>query len=350
MGSCLHYLDVLYCLVIHTFQYALSGGIIIHAVGFETSDIACTTGTYVNIVLYSLCKFFVYAYITDRVQILWSPDANNGRPRVYIYFTSIMSAVVYCVIVTLEISSPISEINRNGHCEIGLKLLASIPLLVFHVYVPFVNIFVPFMFLFPLLSWTLLDNKHKQLAYSLAMANFIALSTSTVNILVLILCDGRELGWVYLTVCVSDILFNVLSLFWASSNDKRASVPANHEKQPLARPRSQRSSSNASLASSRRTRDDAQRSSTQRISQGPHSLHRLSQHSLNRPLETSEMTIPVATPPRVRRPSRASVVSTGPAPSTRSRASAHRYSRPASLSGQDALRPSSLSMSVTALV
>jgi hypothetical protein len=142
----------------------------------------------------------------------------------------------------------------------------------------------------------------------------------------------------------------VLSLFWASNHDQPAATPTDREKQALARPRSQRSSSLVSVSSSHRTGNGAQRPSIRQVSQGPHSLHRLSQHSLNRPLETSEMAIPVATQPRVRRPSRASVVSNGPAPSTRSRASVHRYSRPASLSGQDTLRRSSLSMSVTALV
>ncbi|EFI27878.1 hypothetical protein CC1G_14369 [Coprinopsis cinerea okayama7 len=316
MGPYLHHRDVDFCLAIHPLQCVSIRGTIIHAAGFEGSELVCTAASYLSLVFYSLCKFFVYAYITDRVQVLWAPDANNGRPRTYIYFTGIISAVVYCVIVTLMISSPISEIRR-GECEIGLKPLGSIPLLVFHVYV---NIFVTFMFLFPLVNWTLITDNLKQLAYRLALAAFIAFSTSTVNTLVLILSDGRELAWVNLTACVADILINIVAMFWASSYEKPKPPLPDQTPKRTSRWEGRRSPSVASLTSNRtrastirdstfreysirdRDRDSeslalsahsaaaaAQRSSRRMSQPRPDSLHRLSLQP--RPLADAELGI-----------------------------------------------------------
>ncbi|TFK23643.1 hypothetical protein FA15DRAFT_757134 [Coprinopsis marcescibilis] len=314
------------------------GGTLVHGAGFEgRSELVCMAASYLSIALYAICKFLVYAYLTDRVQTLWSPDVNNGRPRTYIYFTSLISAVAYCIIATLSIGSPISDINSEGVCQIGLKPLASIPLLVFHVYV---NIFVTFLFLFPLVNWTVIAGTSKRLAYRLALAAFIALSTSTVNVLVLILSDGRETGWVYLTACVGDIVINVTSMFWASVNPKK------DRERRASRTIEQRarSPSVTSLASDRNRHPHDSHDRGRRTSQRPESL-----------LRQQQVFDELGVPQRTRKTSRTSSIGI-PAHvhsgngRPRSHVSAHtRNSRSVSQVNVQEMRPSSLSTSITAV-
>jgi hypothetical protein len=49
------------------------------------------------------------------------------------------------------------------------------------------------------------------------LAALVALITSTVNMLILTLMHGEELGWVCLGSCSADVIVNALALFWVTT-------------------------------------------------------------------------------------------------------------------------------------
>lgn len=52
----------------------------------------------------------------------------------------------------------------------------------------------------------------------------MALTTSTVNITVLTIMKGRQLGWLCLSSCGTDAIFNAAVLFWVTLGSSQSSV------------------------------------------------------------------------------------------------------------------------------
>lgn len=104
-------------------------------------------------------------------------------------------------------------------CIIGLEMMASIPLLSYDV---FLNVFLTSLFAYPLLGGSnlriglgnraglqdgrkLANPKLRALAKRTCYAAAVALGTSVVNILILTILHGRQLGWVCLASCGLDV-------------------------------------------------------------------------------------------------------------------------------------------------
>ncbi|KAE9389978.1 hypothetical protein BT96DRAFT_363968 [Gymnopus androsaceus JB14] len=109
---------------------------------------------------------------------------------------------------------------RSGDdaCVIGLKVISSIPLLSYDLYI---NVFLTSMFLWPILKNGHPKQKVKRLARRALVASLIGLTTSTVNIGVLAILQGHELGWICLASCGVDVTLNSYALFWATGLKSR---------------------------------------------------------------------------------------------------------------------------------
>ena len=81
------------------------------------------------------------------------------------------------------------------------------------------------MFLWFLYREESVSDRLRQLARRTAVASGIALTTSCVNILVLSLLDGKQLGWVCLGSCAADVTVNALVLFWVTGASGREQLP-----------------------------------------------------------------------------------------------------------------------------
>ena len=130
----------------------------------------------------------------------------------------------YVVILVLMLIGRVGYLNPpdvdgNRSCIIGLEPMASIPLLSYDI---FLNVFLTSLFVYPLLSpnfWglsrsfdadlaegrKLINPKLRALAQRTCWAAGVALGTSVVNILILTLLHGRQLGWVCLASCGVDV-------------------------------------------------------------------------------------------------------------------------------------------------
>jgi len=104
---------------------------------------------------------------------------------------------------------------REGICFIGLKFIASAPLLAYDL---FITLLLTTLFIWPLLRKRFCNNTIRRLAVRTLISAFIALATSCVNVLVLITMHGRQLGWVCLGSCSADVVVNALALFWVTDS------------------------------------------------------------------------------------------------------------------------------------
>ncbi|KAF8150078.1 hypothetical protein B0H34DRAFT_174524 [Crassisporium funariophilum] len=217
--------------------FLISSGVLVFGIGLEYSDRVCTAAIYLCIIFYSTSKFFVYAFLAEKVHIVWSPTVGIRRFESPVYLTCIVSVSLYCIVMTLMLGGrPIHETAPNGACIIGLRPIASIPLLVYDLYI---NMFLTFMFLYPLIRSKMMSSGIRRLSIRTFIAALVALTTSTINIVVLILMNGRELGWVNLGACGGDIIVNAVAIFWVSSGKGNQQHPSSSGLPPADRGRRQ---------------------------------------------------------------------------------------------------------------
>jgi len=83
----------------------------------------------------------------------------------------------------------------------------------------YVNVFLTFLFLWPLWrssATSTLSPVIRRMATRTLVAATVVLLTSATNIFVLTLLHGRELGWVCLGSCGTDVVINAIALFWVT--------------------------------------------------------------------------------------------------------------------------------------
>jgi hypothetical protein len=73
------------------------------------------------------------------------------------------------------------------------------------------------LFLFPLLKTTSVNPRTRRIARRALLAAFVALTTSTTNIAILAILKGRQLGWLCLGSCGTDVILNALVVFWVTA-------------------------------------------------------------------------------------------------------------------------------------
>ncbi|KAG8894340.1 hypothetical protein FRC01_013021, partial [Tulasnella sp. 417] len=76
--------------------------------------------------LYALTKLLIYAYLIEKVWLVWSPKdpGNKEKPSRWhgrLYRGCLLSLVPFCAILFLMIFGRIAEIRKDGTCVIGMK-------------------------------------------------------------------------------------------------------------------------------------------------------------------------------------------------------------------------------------
>jgi len=135
---------------------------------------------------------------------------------------------VYGIVITIMVIGRIHYLRESdGACIIGLKPYSSLTLLSYDL---FINIVLTLMFLWPIIRSNLTNPRLKSVAVRTLVASGGALTTSTINMLVLAMLHGHERGWLCLGSCGSDVIFNALVIFWVtkSSNSQNPSTTSNN--------------------------------------------------------------------------------------------------------------------------
>ncbi|KAF9266119.1 hypothetical protein L218DRAFT_996892 [Marasmius fiardii PR-910] len=211
---------------IDSWAFLFTGGVLIFGVGLEKAHSICNGAILLCIACYATSKVLIYLFLIERVHVVWAPTTRRtSRLKSPVDRLCFATIIPYCVVIALLLVGRISELRGvDQACVIGLKPLASIPLLSYDLYI---NLFLAVLFFWPLLKRGHLSPKARRLAARTLIASVASLITSTVNIAVLTTHDGREYGWVCLGSCGVDVIVNAVALYWATlpTKNQRQRVP-----------------------------------------------------------------------------------------------------------------------------
>jgi hypothetical protein len=147
--------------------FLLLTGVLVHGVGLELSNTSCSLAILSCIALYASSKVIIYFFLSERVWIVWSNmggttsealatiGVTNTKPvassiistrtsgmahrlksNVYRFCLLNVGAYVTCFVLLLMYRIARRQ-GKDGSCVIGLERRASITLLSYDVYVPF---------------------------------------------------------------------------------------------------------------------------------------------------------------------------------------------------------------------
>ncbi|CAK5276368.1 unnamed protein product [Mycena citricolor] len=196
-----------------SYLFLFVSSFLIFGLGLQLDAASCGSAIYLCVTFYTTSKVLIYIFLSERVHIVW--DTGTERVRSPVYLVCAVTVAMYVGVVVAVFVGRIDEFRAgDGACVIGLKTVASIPLLSYDLYV---NILLTGLFLYPIFRSSRRNPRLRRVAIHTVVAAGIALSTSTVNIAVLTVMHGRQLGWLCLTNCATDVIINSAALFWVTS-------------------------------------------------------------------------------------------------------------------------------------
>ncbi|CAE6435777.1 unnamed protein product [Rhizoctonia solani] len=195
-------------ILIISWMFIFATGILIHGVGLSSQN-ACTSGVFMCIWLYALTKVFIYAFLTEKVRVVWDV-VTLPRLSSPVYIICLVVMVPFAAMPIMMTIGRIAIFRSDMTCIIGLRPFSSIALLSYDL---FTNVFLNAMFLWPLLRSKLINYRLRVVARRTLVAAVAALATSITNVAVLTVLK-HELGWVCLGSCTTDVTLNALVIFW----------------------------------------------------------------------------------------------------------------------------------------
>ncbi|CAE6516528.1 unnamed protein product [Rhizoctonia solani] len=229
-------------ILVLSWLFVIGAGILIHGVGMATSFNACSAGIFLCIWLYAISKVLVYAFLIEKVRVVWDVVA---QPRLTspVYILCLLVVIPFCGVPILMVVGRIASFKDDMTCVIGLKPFSSLTLLVYDLCM---NVFLNAMFLWPLLRSKLINPRLRAVARRTLVAAVAALATSIINIAILTAMK-QQLGWVCLGSCGTDVTLNAMVIFWvttpmvdspAGSHSARAAQSSSFIKPPSEHPHS----------------------------------------------------------------------------------------------------------------
>ncbi|KAF9805232.1 hypothetical protein IEO21_09138 [Rhodonia placenta] len=215
-----------------SWAFLFTSGVLIFGAGLGRNNTVCSLAIINCIAFYTTSKIFIYLFlrkvlqpsysdttptlihVVEKIHVVWSASARARRFHSPIYITGFIFVCLYTVVAAVVIWQRVSFFRGDGTCVIGLRRPGSILLLAYDLSV---NILFTSLFLWPLYRSTFRSARVRQVATRTVWAAAVALTTSCVNILILTLMKGRQLGWICLGSCGTDVVVNAVVLFWVTS-------------------------------------------------------------------------------------------------------------------------------------
>lgn len=208
--------------LVDSWFFLFLSGVLIFGFGLELVAGVCTAGVFTCILLYAASKFFIYAFLIERVHVVWSSATQTKRFQSRLYILCFVTVLAYLAVVGLMVLGRDNYFRPDDMvCIIGLKEVGAYPLLIYDLYI---NVFLTSLFLYGLRRGSATNARTRKIARRALIAAVIALTTSTTNIAILAVVHGKELGWLCLGSCGTDVVINALSIFWATGNPRRQTV------------------------------------------------------------------------------------------------------------------------------
>ncbi|OSD06748.1 hypothetical protein PYCCODRAFT_1442304 [Trametes coccinea BRFM310] len=203
--------------VIDSWLFLFSTGLLVNGTGMELSETVCLLGILNCIAFYATSKILIYMFLVEKVYVVWSGVARKKRLRSPVYLTCLGVVSLYVGVGIYMIIGRVAYFREDGSCVIGLTRSSSLVLLTYDL---FVNIFLTSLFVWPLFNRKFYAPRIRRVAIRTLWAATVALTTSCINILVLTIMHGKQLGWVCLASCGTDVVINSAVLCWVTSGSK----------------------------------------------------------------------------------------------------------------------------------
>ncbi|EJD41267.1 hypothetical protein AURDEDRAFT_186622 [Auricularia subglabra TFB-10046 SS5] len=213
----------IYLLFIDSWIFLATSWLLINGIGMSRSRVFCGLGIYSCIFAYASSKFLIYLFLGEKVHVVWGKGPAAPRLSSPVYRACVFVLGVYFGIIALLIIGKVAFLKRDGTCVIGLRVYASVPLLTYDLVV---NAFLTSLFLWPIFRSHVKNPRLRRVTRRTLAAAVASLATSTVNIAVLTVMDGQQLGWVCLGSCGTDVILNAMVLYWVTASDPAKDGPA----------------------------------------------------------------------------------------------------------------------------
>ncbi|CAE6425879.1 unnamed protein product [Rhizoctonia solani] len=196
--------------LLDSWLYLITSGVLLYGAPHRHGPKRCSVGILLCLLLYNSSKGLVYLFLIERVRVVWNPSGPRWCSPVYIL----------CVLLLLPLFGVLSGVMipravhyvHNGYCVLGINRISSVFLLTYDICV---NLFLTGMFVVPLIRSTIRSTWLKTVAIRSSVASVMALITTSTNIAVSYVLDGKEAIWVCLGGCATDLVINAIILYWA---------------------------------------------------------------------------------------------------------------------------------------
>ncbi|KAI9276008.1 hypothetical protein BY458DRAFT_539362 [Sporodiniella umbellata] len=211
-------------IALYTFSWAFAATSVLVVSTNNNNLISCTLGMLSCDVFYAGSKIVAYAWLIERVYLV--TGVKTTRLRTPQYRLHLLLLCPYVIIFTLMLSFRNIYLESNGTCTIGLKDIASIPLLIYDF---ILNLYLTWLFMKPLTNvgrdtrqnWK--ETRLYRLARRTLVASIVCLSVSFLNVLGVVITHGHQRGLVCLTLCTVDVTVNVITVHWVTNSHHQTS-------------------------------------------------------------------------------------------------------------------------------
>ncbi|KAF9433276.1 hypothetical protein BGZ76_009666 [Entomortierella beljakovae] len=193
----------------------------------NNNKVSCTISIFACILLYASSKVLIYLFLIERVHVVSTIGTTRWNSTMFRINIALLSPYGIVFILAVLYRSAYLESHDTdtlGQCNIGLKLEASIPFIVYDL---MMSSWLTFLFLKSLTSSTSkLQGPTKSKLRNVARRTFVgsvwALLLSTANISILVYFQGNERGVLCLTGCTLDVTLNAVAIHWVTSRGSNA--------------------------------------------------------------------------------------------------------------------------------
>jgi hypothetical protein len=168
----------------------------------------------------------IYMFLTERLHIVHTRVAHQDatfkdRFKSWWYRIAMVLLLAWCGVACLMVAGRKAELYGEGKCKIGLKIIATVPMLTLDI---LVNCFLTAGFVAPVMKAGF--REASSLVKNSCLAAGLALITSFVNILILAIM-GHQQSFICLSSCVFDGKFPSRDLMRPNLTRDRVVVAAN---------------------------------------------------------------------------------------------------------------------------
>ncbi|KAJ7146903.1 hypothetical protein C8R44DRAFT_864618 [Mycena epipterygia] len=201
------------------------------------------------LVLFVLLDSYLFILSTEKVDIVLGNGVRRLRSPLYLLYMvtvslcpGVVAAMIYGGTHTLPPSPPGILTPKNpgkmhefrsgdgAYARDWAQVPSNPPAPLVRPRARFIKILLTVLFVWPLLRIKCISADLKQVSTHTLLASTASLTTSTVNIAILTLLGGRELGWLCLGSCGTDVhtqspcvIFNATAIFWVTRGRLTAS-------------------------------------------------------------------------------------------------------------------------------